>query len=212
MHNNSRNAPPKSSTYPSHILPSGPVNYLQKTRPDPTYDPDLMREDCSEPPDVSIWMPFYWGDYFRDTGHLTCEEHGAYFRLIGHCWIRGGKLVDDDARLALLLGLSLAKWRKMRATIAEFFQIKDGFWSHKRIHRELESARKNREKRSKAGKKGADKRWQSQCDGNDSANANALPTQCPSPVPVPSSPSLTGLVYYKRQKRCGGEKKTRSKI
>ncbi len=31
---------------------------------------------------VDIWMPIFWGDYHRDTGHLETVEHGAYMLLI----------------------------------------------------------------------------------------------------------------------------------
>src|SRR4026209_345578 len=186
MHNNSRNTRRKAST--------GSVSYLQSERTGSASEPQVIHEDSSDPVKVTIWMSMYWGDYFRDTGHLTCEEHGAYLRLIGYCWVRAGNLPDDDVRLALLLGLRPAKWRKMRPTIAQFFQIKDGFWRHKRVDRELESARENRERLRNAGRKGASARWHRQCDRTGSGNTTALPPQCPSPVPAPSPSPATGLV------------------
>jgi hypothetical protein len=104
-----------------------------------------------------------------------------------------------------MVGLTPRKWRKIRAVIAEFFQIKDGFWHGKDLQELIVEARRQREKKSNAGKKGAEKRWQRQCDGNVSADANALPSQCPSPVPLPSSPPLTGLVLQAQDALMGKE-------
>jgi uncharacterized protein YdaU (DUF1376 family) len=202
MKGSSRNPHPKARIRKSHLRPRR-VSYLQKTRPDPRYDPYLMHEDCSEPLDVSIWMPMYWREFLATTQHLTCEEKGAYGQLIAHYWLRGGPLPDDDERLALMVGLTRRKWRKMRAVIAVFFQIKTGLWHHKNLEGLIAEARRQREKKSKAGKAGAEKRWQRHYDGNDSVDANALPSQCPSPVPLPSSPSLTGLVLQAQDALAG---------
>lgn len=157
-----------------------------------------MHEDYADLSDVSIWMPVYWRDFFAKTSHLTCEERGAYLQLIGHYWLRGGPLPDDDARLARMLGLTVRAWRKIRPAIQGFFDLNGGFWHHKNLEREIVKARNQRAKRSSAGRKGADARWQTHCDRSGSAHAGALPNQCPSPVPLPSSPPLTGLVLQAR--------------
>lgn len=95
------------------------------------------------------WMPFYIGDYRRDTAHLTTEEHGAYFLLIIHYW-ETGPLVADDRQLARIAGLSLKRWMAVRATLKSFFlnpatqnlsqHLLDGRWHHKRIDEELAKA------------------------------------------------------------------------
>ena len=83
------------------------------------------------------WMPLYVGDWDGDTGHLDCEQDGAYGRLIRWYW-RKGPLPDDDAALARIIRMELKRWRKIRPIIAAFFVIVDGVWTHKRVDAELE--------------------------------------------------------------------------
>lgn len=96
------------------------------------------------------YMPFYFGDYDADTGHLSTLEHGVYFLLIKAYWKSSKALPDNDPKLANLARLPLDEWRMMRSTISEFFLIQDGFWFHKRIDRELAHFRDKSEKAKKA--------------------------------------------------------------
>lgn len=82
------------------------------------------------------WMPLYIGDWDGDTGHLDCEQDGAYGRLVRWYW-RNGPPRDDDALLARIIRMDLKRWRKIRLVIAPFFQIVDGVWRHKRVDAEL---------------------------------------------------------------------------
>lgn len=90
--------------------------------------------------ETGAWMPMYWGDYFGDTMHLTTEEHGAYLLLIGAYWRRGGPLPDDDKLLKNITKLSPFQWKNYRETLAEFFEISQGTWKHKRVQKEIDSA------------------------------------------------------------------------
>jgi uncharacterized protein YdaU (DUF1376 family) len=98
------------------------------------------------------YMPFYVGDYLRDTRHLTTEQHGAYLLLIMEYWAKGS-LPDDDTQLARIVGMSPKKWKNVRQVVQAFFH--DG-WHHKRIDAELEKASSKTEKRRTA----ANVRWQ----------------------------------------------------
>jgi uncharacterized protein YdaU (DUF1376 family) len=113
-------------------------------------------------------MSFHIGDYKKDTGHLSTEQHGAYLLLIMHYWTTGG-LPDDDEQLARITGLTLREWRKHRSTIAALF--KDGPWRHKRIDRELAEADEKYQRRAAAGSRGGKAK---------SSNARAMPEQCSS--------------------------------
>jgi uncharacterized protein YdaU (DUF1376 family) len=79
------------------------------------------------------WMPFYWGDYFRDTRHLSKLQHASYLMLIGHYWTTGA-LPDDDQQLANITLSTLEQWRADKPVLQALFY--DG-WKHKRIEAEL---------------------------------------------------------------------------
>lgn len=86
------------------------------------------------------YLKFYPGDYFLDTGHLTCLQHGIYTQLIWRYFTRGGPLPDDDAYLANLVRLGPREWKRNRESVAAFFQVSGGFWSHRRVDAELTEA------------------------------------------------------------------------
>lgn len=100
------------------------------------------------------YLPLYVGDYLKDTGHLTIEQHGAYFMLLMRMWSAGGSLPDDEGKLSRLVGVTVKKFKAMWPDISEFFQQEDGRITHKRITLELQKAEALREKRAAAGAKG----------------------------------------------------------
>ena len=87
-----------------------------------------------EKPDA--WMPLYIGDWDTATRQLTCEEDGAYGRLVRHYW-RNGAPADDDAQLARIVGMDRRGWRRLRPVLEGFFDVRDGRWFHARVEREL---------------------------------------------------------------------------
>src|ERR1700744_2520991 len=85
------------------------------------------------------WMALFIGDWAADTADLTCEEDGAYFRIVRHYWRRGAP-PNDDKKLANIVGVTPERWRKIRPAIIVFFDISDGTWRHKRIEAEYAEA------------------------------------------------------------------------
>jgi uncharacterized protein YdaU (DUF1376 family) len=79
-----------------------------------------------------VWMPFYWGDYWRDTVDLTNAEHGVYIRTIGAYWCRGESLPDKQFRA--ICGREFDR-------VSQFYVYVAGRWHHKRIDQELAKAR-----------------------------------------------------------------------
>jgi uncharacterized protein YdaU (DUF1376 family) len=141
-----------------------------------------------------IFMPLMVGDYLKDTGHLTTEQHGAYLLLLMAYWARGGALVADDARLAATARMTPQQWAKNKPVLAEFFSEADGLWVNKRSEEELAQAQRKMEAKAKAGSTGANARWQKdskrmatalrphkQKDGR--GDATAMANRCPSPSP-----------------------------
>ena len=88
-------------------------------------------------------MPLYPAHYLGDTSHLSTVEHGAYFLLILHYWLKGPPPADDR-KLARIVRLSVEDWLEIRATVAEFFGPD---WRHKRVDQELAKAEERYERR-----------------------------------------------------------------
>lgn len=124
-------------------------------------------------------MPFYVGDYLRDTARLTTEGHGAYLLLLFDYWTKGPP-PDDDETLASIVKMPLAAWKRMRGKLVGFFLVEDGQWHQKRIDKEMSKATGRTVRKSAAGKKGAAVRWQRDAPANGkriaTAQANASPS------------------------------------
>jgi uncharacterized protein YdaU (DUF1376 family) len=100
-------------------------------------------------------MPFYIGDYLRDTMHLPRESHGSYLLLIMAYWANQGPLPDDDDFLSQTARCALPEWTQTeRKRISKFFQTVNGVWRHTRIDKEIEAVKATLEARSRAGKAG----------------------------------------------------------
>lgn len=127
------------------------------------------------------WMPMYWGDYAKHTGHLSALMHGAYLMLIKHYWCTGGPLPDDDAQLWRIACCDTpSQWKKIRPVIERLFSVAIGVWRHRRVDRELERAVEITGKRAKA----AHARWEqapSKSDAHASAHAVQVDMQTASP-------------------------------
>lgn len=124
------------------------------------------------------WMPFYVGDYLRDTQHLDAEKHGAYFLLILCYWVSGRPLPDDDEHLAAVARMTLKRWKQIRPVIERFFQIDGGEWCHGRVEEELANATAIVSAKSTGGKRGAKTRW------DRHRKANGKPMAMPSTEPM----------------------------
>jgi uncharacterized protein YdaU (DUF1376 family) len=95
-------------------------------------------------------MPFYIGDYMRNTAHLTTEQHGAYLLLIFHCW-EYGKLPETAKGRASIAKLSANRWKFVGPVVEKFFRP-DG--THKRVDEEREKADRTSMQRRISGQKG----------------------------------------------------------
>jgi uncharacterized protein YdaU (DUF1376 family) len=97
------------------------------------------------------YLPFYVGEYLRETRHLTLEQHGAYVLLLLEYWWKSC-LPDDDVQLARIVGVSPAEWRKLKPALKGLFQDD---WRHERIDKQI---KKSKDKIKKA-RESAEARW-----------------------------------------------------
>ncbi|UVK51564.1 DUF1376 domain-containing protein [Mesorhizobium sp. AR02] len=100
------------------------------------------------------FMQLYVSDFVGDTLQLSTEQIGAYMLMLMAMWNAGGRLPDDDAKLARVARLSLKKWRAISADLLTFFEREAGEIGHKRLTKELHKAQVKSEARAAAGARG----------------------------------------------------------
>ena len=130
------------------------------------------------------FMPFYDGDWLRDTAHLDDCQERAYFRLVMFYWA-AEKLPNDEGQLARICRMTPAKWKKNREVLSSFFEAN---WFHKRIEKELEKSRKFVEKQRENGAKPKAKR-----EPDESQNETRAPVPQPQPLLEDKSSNDTSL-------------------
>lgn len=105
------------------------------------------------------WMPLYVADYLLDTRDLTTEQHGIYIILLTTAWCRPDGRIPNDLKwirshLPAMHGHSFN--RLVPPVLIRFFDLDpDGYYSNKRLTKELQNVAKFSEKQ----KQNADKRW-----------------------------------------------------
>jgi uncharacterized protein YdaU (DUF1376 family) len=130
---------------------------------------------------------------------MTLEQRGAYLTLILYLYCNNGKCDLDIPALSQLCNKSTKTFEKIWQSISKKFQTRNGVIKHKRVTKELKRAKKFRQAKSRAGLKGADKRWQSQSTAitkvrksnviekkdKDSSYSNAISTEKSSSFTTP---------------------------
>ncbi len=127
-------------------------------------------------------MQVYVADYTADVQHLSCEQDGAYWRILRAMWRAGGALPNDPRKLANICGVSAARWAKISPDVMALLSVEDGLLTQKRLGVEIEKANRKSKKRSEAGKLGAEARA---LKNNETPQANAEPLLKHSPEPEP---------------------------
>lgn len=131
----------------------------------------------------------YAADLYVDTNEWTCEEMGAYTRLLMSEWVNGD-LPDDPKRLARITGQDLKRFQKVSPQLMRKFQ-KNG--KGRLINLRLEETRQNQlNYREKQAKK-AVLRWKkSNATADATADAQVMPEGMPN---VCSSSSSSNKEY-----------------
>ena len=105
---------------------------------------------------------FYASDFLSDINVVTMSmsQRGIYITLIAHEWLEG-KLPADVSTLKRLCG-NPENWESDWEKVSTCFKERDGYIYNSRLESEREKLSAYRERMSQAGKKGANKRWNSQ--------------------------------------------------
>jgi uncharacterized protein YdaU (DUF1376 family) len=93
------------------------------------------------------YMPWFIGDYFADTMHLTRDQHGGYLLLLAAMWNGGGSLPNEPAVLGHVTKATPEEWERLALVLMPFFKIVRGRLVSKRLAKELERTNKVRESR-----------------------------------------------------------------
>ena len=101
------------------------------------------------------FMPLYWAEFLADTLHLSACEMGAYTLLLGAMWRAGGTLPRDDRKLAQITRQTPESWLEMKDTVMEFFTIRGGSITQKKLAEELAKTKGIIEVAKRAGKASA---------------------------------------------------------
>lgn len=127
-------------------------------------------------------IPLFGDAYLADTRHLSLEEHGAYLQLIMIAWrIEGCCLPDDDARLARMLGVTAARWRKLKPVVMAFWTLENGTWKQARLTKERAFVEEKRAKNSASARA----RWAGQDTENAKVNGCERISERNAPPPPP---------------------------
>lgn len=123
---------------------------------------------------LKVWFAMYPGDYIRDTGSLSLVEHGAYWRLLLHCYSRHEAAIPHDRRYRVAGANGAEETAAVDCVLAEFFQRDGEHWRHRRVEKELAVATEKYKKLSVSGQRGARKRWggHSQANGHPNSHPN----------------------------------------
>jgi uncharacterized protein YdaU (DUF1376 family) len=97
---------------------------------------------------------FHIGDYRRDTGHLSVEEHGIYRMLLDELYLQETALSTEKNVWVRKLRLTKDQERLLDQVLSDFFILTENGYEHERVSAELsriydvsEQARANVNKR-----------------------------------------------------------------
>lgn len=147
----------------------------------------------------NTWMPFFTGDYLKNTMHLSAEEHGAYLLMILHYWSHG-KIKNDKKTLKNITKISSNKLKN----IISFFDEIDGYLIHSTIERLKGEAIENKDKQRKRTEAATAARWGIKEDNDVSVTDSA--TESPSPSTSSSIIKDNTDTYIKAYEKILGKK------
>lgn len=133
------------------------------------------------------YVPWFEGDYLRDTMHLTWLEDLAYRRLLGAIYSTERPLPSDEKKIfAIVRANTPAERAAVRTVLKQFFHRKhDRQWYNKRAMSELSRLTTIRSKRVNGGKQRA-----KQVAHAKHMLSSRVGKPSPSPSPSPETSSI----------------------
>ena len=121
-------------------------------------------------------LQLFTDTFAAETVHLTNQAVGIYIRLLCFAWTKNTKPFSSDSAYRICQCIDDTCKKQVDYILQEFFKCKVGedAWVHKRLVQEHEYLTDKYQRKSRAGKKGAEARY--------SANGNIM---APSPIPNP---------------------------
>lgn len=123
---------------------------------------------------------FYAEDFATGTAAMSPMEVGVYIRCLCHQWSHG-YVPDDERQIARLSGAMLEEIASAWPSVSKkFVETSPGQLQNTRLEQVREDLLETSERRSKAGKRGAVKRWgkkksDSRASSRASSRANSKP-------------------------------------
>ena len=125
-------------------------------------------------------LQLFTDTFAAETVHLTNQAVGIYIRLLCFAWTKNTKPFSSDSAYRICQCIDDTCKKQVDYILQEFFKCKVGedAWVHKRLVQEHEYLTDKYQRKSRAGKKGADAKW--------SANGKTM-TPIPIPKPIPNN-------------------------
>lgn len=125
------------------------------------------------------WYKRYAADFVHGALGLTLEEKGAYSLCLDLIYDKGGPIPDDPRWLAGVCGVSVRKWKALRARLIDKGKLtaKGGALSNLRAEKEIEKAREAARKLAENGAKGGHKAAEKRAATSNNNYLGAAPPQ-----------------------------------
>lgn len=133
----------------------------------------------------------YHSDALAGFMSLTLEERGAFQTVLDLIYDRQGPILDNERLLAGYMGVSIRKWRSLRADLlakGKIYLTDEGMIYNSRAEKEIENDAKTSRKHAENGSKGGRKRSENseKPNGNNETGQAGL-EQNPSLIHIPDT-------------------------
>lgn len=135
------------------------------------------------------YIPLFIDDFDAATAHLSVAEEGTYMRLMKLAWRSASCSIVDD--IDFIARKTRAPKAMILTILNEFFTLRNGVWTQKRLKKEFDEVRKKISARKKAGKMGGLAKSQKNQDKMSSNATSLLKHPEPEPEPEPKLESTT---------------------